>query len=46
MPGWRYFRLDKMFSAKPTGETFDEIRPNFNPNGDKSMKSIILITQF
>ena len=46
LPGWRLFRLDKTLSVKPTGETFDEIRPNFNPNGDKSMTSIIIISKF
>jgi predicted DNA-binding transcriptional regulator YafY len=46
MPGWRMFRLDKILMMKPTGENFEEMRPNFNSNGDKSMKSIILIAQF
>jgi predicted DNA-binding transcriptional regulator YafY len=46
LPGWRFFRLDKIVSIKPTGETFDEIRPNFNPNGDKSMSSVILVSKF
>jgi len=46
LPGWRLFRLDKMLSVKPTGETFDQIRPNFNANGDKSMTSIIIISKF
>lgn len=46
MPGWRMFRLDKIMTLKPTGENFTEMRPNFNPNGDKSMKSIIIISQF
>ena len=46
MPGWRMFRLDKILVFKPTGENFTEMRPNFNPNGDKSMKSIIIISQF
>ena len=46
LPGWRLFRLDKINSIKSTGETFDEMRPNFNPNGDKSMTSIIIISKF
>lgn len=46
LPGWRFFRLDKIVSIKPTGETFDEIRPNFNPNGDKSMSSVIIVSKF
>lgn len=46
MPGWRLFRLDKILSLKPTGEIFDEIRPNFNINGDKSMTSVIIVSKF
>ncbi len=46
MPGWRLFRLDKILSLKPNGEIFDEIRPNFNKNGDKSMNSIIIVSKF
>jgi predicted DNA-binding transcriptional regulator YafY len=46
LPGWRMFRLDKILTLKPTGENFTEMKPNFNPNGDKSMKSIIIISQF
>jgi hypothetical protein len=46
LPGWRMFRLDKILVFKPAGENFTEMRPNFNPNGDKSMKSIIIISQF
>lgn len=46
LPGWRLFRLDKILSLKPTGENFTQMRPNFNPNGDKSMVSIIAISNF
>ena len=46
MPGWRFFRLDKILSAKPTKEIFDEMRPNYNTQGDKSMKSILRIAKF
>lgn len=46
LPGWRLFRLDKILSLKPTGESFTEMRPNFNTNGDKSMTSIIIISKF
>jgi len=46
LPGWRLFRLDKINTIKPTGEKFDQMRPNFNPNGDKSMTSIIIISKF
>ena len=46
LPSWRLFRLDKILSIKPTGETFEEMRPNFNPNDDKSMKSVMIISKF
>lgn len=46
LPGWRLFRLDKILTLKPSSENFTEIRPNFNPNGDKSMNSIIIISKF
>ena len=46
LPGWRLFRLDKMTSYKPNGQVFNEMRPNFNPNGDKSMVSIITLANF
>ena len=46
LPGWRLFRLDKILSIKPSKEKFEIMRPKFNPNGDKSMKSIIIISQF
>ena len=46
LPGWRIFLLPKILSLKPTGENFMQMRPNFNPNGDKSMISIIIIAKF
>ena len=46
LPGWRIFRLDKILSFHPTGETFDEMRPNYNPNGDKSMVRVIVNAKF
>lgn len=46
LPGWRLFRIDKILSLKPTGESFTEMRPNFNPNGDKSMTNVIIISKF
>ncbi len=46
LPGWRLFRLDKILSLKPTAETFDQPKPYFNPNGDKSMSSVIIIVKF
>ena len=46
LPGWRLFRIDKILSLKPTGENFTQARPNYNPNGDKSMVSVIINSKF
>lgn len=46
LPGWRLFRLDKTFTFLPTSETFNEMRPGFNPNGDKSMVSVEIVANF
>lgn len=46
LPGWRFFRLDKTKTLQKTGENFLEMRPNFNPNGDKSMTSVIIVSKF
>jgi predicted DNA-binding transcriptional regulator YafY len=46
IPGWRLFRIDKIFTYKPTMDTFYEVRPNFNPTGDKRMSRIIKIVNF
>jgi len=46
LPGWRLFRVDRIgsFNIKPT-ETFDEIRPNFNPD-DKGMVGLKICAPF
>ena len=46
LPGWRLFRLDKMSFMRPTAEVFNEPRPNYNPNGDKSMTRVIINAVF
>jgi hypothetical protein len=46
LPGWRLFRLDKTFTFLPTSEVFTEMRPGFNPNGDKSMISVEIVANF
>jgi predicted DNA-binding transcriptional regulator YafY len=46
MPGWRLFKVDKILSFKPTAEIFTTPRPNYNPNGDKSMTSVIINAKF
>jgi predicted DNA-binding transcriptional regulator YafY len=46
LPGWRLFRVDKILSFKPTNEKFNTPRPNYNPNGDKSMLRVIINAKF
>lgn len=46
LPGWRLFRLDKMDFIRPTQETFDTPKPNYNPNGDKSMERVFINAVF
>lgn len=42
LPGWRIFRIDKILSFRPTGEDFSEMRPGYNPRGDRSMNRVIV----
>ena len=46
LPSWRLFRVDKIITFKPTTETFNEVRPNYNPAGDKSMARVIINATF
>jgi predicted DNA-binding transcriptional regulator YafY len=46
LPGWRLFRLDKMDFIRPTQETFDTPKPDYNPNGDKSMERVFINAVF
>lgn len=46
LPGWRMFRADKIVSFRPTGKTFNTPKPNYNPNGDKSMTRVIINAVF
>lgn len=46
LPGWRFFRVDKMQFIRPTQETFDTPRPNYNPNGDRSMERVFINATF
>jgi hypothetical protein len=40
------FRIDKIINYKPTLEDFNEMRPGYNPNGDKSMTRVIINAVF
>ena len=46
LPGWRLFRLDKIFTFSPTKDKFVTMRPNYNPNGDRSMERVLLNAKF
>lgn len=46
LPGWRLFRVDKIMSFKPTGEKFNQVRPGYNQQGDKSMVKVIINASF
>lgn len=46
LPSWRFFRLDKILSMKPTGEIYNQPRPNYNFNGDKSMTNVMIVAKF
>lgn len=42
LPGWRMFRVDKTFTFKRTGETFNTLPSDYNPNGDKLMTKVYI----
>lgn len=46
IPSWRLFRVDKIINYKPTLESFNEVRPGYNKNGDKSMTRVIINAVF
>lgn len=46
LPGWRLFRLDKITMFRPTEDNFEEPRPNYNFNGDRSMTKVLINVQF
>lgn len=46
LPSWRLFRVDKITMYKPLRLNFDEPRPNYNFNGDKSMSRVIINAKF
>jgi predicted DNA-binding transcriptional regulator YafY len=46
LPGWRLFRVDKITMYKPLRLNFNEPRPNYNFNGDKSMSRVIINAKF
>ena len=45
VPGWRLFRLDRIFTVSTSHETFDEPKKGYNPD-DKKMSSVTISAQF
>jgi len=46
VPGWKFFRLDRVRNWQPTMEEFTEMRPGYNPYGDKSMNQVWFNAKF
>ena len=46
VPEWKFFRLDRILDWRPTGQYFTQARPDFNPNGDRSMSVVYDIANF
>jgi predicted DNA-binding transcriptional regulator YafY len=46
LPGWRLFKLDKILSFKSIPEVYNEPKPGYNFNGDKSMTQVFAIAKF
>lgn len=46
VPNWKFFRLDRIKSWKPTYKLINKPAPKFNPNGDGSMSIVYSIANF
>ena len=46
VPSWKFFRLDRVKTWKPTYSLVTQPAPGFNPNGDKSMSEVYTIADF
>jgi len=46
MPDWKLFRVDRISRWVETTQRFDQPRPKFNPNGDRSMSTVYKIAKF
>jgi predicted DNA-binding transcriptional regulator YafY len=46
LPSWRLFRVDRISSFNTTNDFFSTPRPNYNPNGDKSMTKVLINVKF
>ncbi len=46
VPNWKFFRLDRIKTWKPTYALVTQPAPGFNPNGDKSMSEVYTVADF
>jgi hypothetical protein len=46
VPAWKFFRIDRIISWKPTYAKTTVPAPLFNPNGDKTMSVVYTIADF
>ena len=46
IPDWKLFRVDRISRWVETNQRFDQPRPKFNPNGDRSMSTVYKIAKF
>jgi hypothetical protein len=46
VPGWKFFRIDRIKSWKPTYSLVTTPAPGFNPSGDRSMSEVYSIADF
>lgn len=46
VPGWKFFRIDRIKSWKPTYALVTTPAPGFNPSGDRSMSTVYSIADF
>lgn len=45
-PMWRLFRLDRISDISQSLRRFNTPRPGYNPDGDRSMRKVIINSQF
>jgi hypothetical protein len=46
VPNWKFFRIDRITSWKPTYKLLTKPASGFNPNGDRSMSTVYSIADF
>jgi len=46
VPSWKFFRLDRVKTWKPTYALVTQPAPGFNPNGDRSMSEVYSVADF